>query len=89
MNYSLKKGTIWSFQLEWKDIDFERNLVAVNHPEKGSNARILRISKKLANMLNNLPKKSLRAFGDGSAKHSNQDSGNREKTPLENSKTLA
>jgi integrase len=44
--------------LEWTDIDFERNLIRVNHPEKGSNPRILVMSKKLANMINTLPKKS-------------------------------
>jgi integrase len=43
--------------LEWTDIDFERNVIRINHPEKGSNPRILVMSKKLASMINTLPKK--------------------------------
>lgn len=46
-----------SLRLEWADIDFERNVIRINHPEKGSNPRILIMSKKLANMINTLPKK--------------------------------
>jgi integrase len=49
-------------QLEWTDIDFERRIVRINHPEKGSNARILLISEKLANMINALPKKTPKIF---------------------------
>ena len=41
--------------LKWIDIDFEQKSVRVT-PEKGSNPRILPISIKLVNMLNNLPK---------------------------------
>ena len=55
-----------AFQLEWKDTDFQRNLVTINHPEKGSNPRILPISKKLADILNALHKKSPKIFGNGS-----------------------
>jgi integrase len=47
-----------ALSLEWTDIDFERNVIRVNHPEKGSNPRILIMGKKLANMINTLPKQS-------------------------------
>ncbi len=47
-----------ALMLEWTDIDFERNVIRINHPEKGSNPRILIMSKKLANMINTLPKKN-------------------------------
>jgi integrase len=43
--------------LRWSDIDFERKIVRIT-PEKGSRPRILPISNKLLNMLNNLPRKS-------------------------------
>lgn len=43
--------------LKWGDIDFERKVVRIT-PEKGSRPRILPISNKLLNMLNNLPRKS-------------------------------
>jgi len=44
-------------KLKWSDIDFERRIVRIT-PEKGSRSRILPISHKLINMLNNLPRKS-------------------------------
>ena len=44
-------------RVKWSDIDFERRIVRVT-PEKGSRSRILPISHKLINMLNNLPRKS-------------------------------
>jgi len=43
--------------LRWSDIDFERRIVRIT-PEKGRRSRILPISHKLINMLNNLPRKS-------------------------------
>ncbi len=49
-------------RLKWTDVDFERNVVRVA-PEKGSSARMLRISNKLAAMLSALPKTSQRVFG--------------------------
>lgn len=49
-------------RLQWTDIDFERSIVRVA-PEKGSNARALKMSNKLAAMLNALPKTSQKAFG--------------------------
>jgi integrase len=49
----MRSGEAW--QLEWTDIDFETNTVRIT-PEKGSNPRIIRISRKLIGMLNTLPK---------------------------------
>jgi integrase/recombinase XerD len=43
--------------LRWSDIDFERRIVRIT-PEKGSKSRILPLSNKLINMLNNLPRNS-------------------------------
>lgn len=53
-------------RLEWINIDFEKNLVTLNDPEKGSNPRIWKVSPTLTGMLNMLPKKSAKIFGDGS-----------------------
>jgi integrase/predicted RNA-binding Zn-ribbon protein involved in translation (DUF1610 family) len=55
-----------AFTLEWTDIDFERYTLRINHPEKGSNPRILPITKRLAGMISILPKKGPRIFGGGS-----------------------
>lgn len=52
-------------RLLWTDVDFERRIVRLNLPEKGSNPRIWRISTKLAAMLNSLPRKSDKIFGNG------------------------
>lgn len=52
-------------QLKWTDIDLVNNSARVT-PEKGSNARILKISNKLIDMLNGLPKHSLKLFGANS-----------------------
>jgi integrase len=46
-------GEAW--QLKWSDIDLETDTVRIT-PEKGSNPRIARLSKKLVSMLNALPK---------------------------------
>lgn len=52
-------------RLLWTDIDFERRMITLNNPEKGSNPRAWKVSAKLIGMLNALPRKSLRVFGDG------------------------
>ena len=52
-------------RLEWSDIDFEIRTVRLNLPEKGSNPRIWRLSPKLTAMLNALPRKTERIFGNG------------------------
>ncbi|MEM3752902.1 MAG: site-specific integrase [Candidatus Bathyarchaeia archaeon] len=44
-------------RLRWSDIDLERKTVRIT-PEKGSRPRILLISRKLVDMLNNLPRKT-------------------------------
>ena len=52
-------------KLKWTDVDFKRQIITLNDPEKGSNPRAWRISTELVAMLGTLPKKSLRIFGDG------------------------
>ena len=52
-------------RLEWTNIDFEKNLVTLNEPEKGSNPRMWKVSATLIAMLNMLPRESVKIFGDG------------------------
>ncbi|MCW4046664.1 MAG: tyrosine-type recombinase/integrase [Candidatus Bathyarchaeota archaeon] len=52
-------------RLEWTDIDFEKNIITLNLPEKGSNPRLWKVSQKLISMLNNLPRDSEAVFGSG------------------------
>jgi integrase len=52
-------------RLLWTDIDFERRTIVLNEPEKNSLPRIWNPSPKLLSMLNALPRKSLKVFGDG------------------------
>jgi integrase len=52
-------------RLQWIDVDFERRTLRLNSPEKGSNPRMWRISPKLSAMLNALPRKSDKIFGNG------------------------
>jgi len=52
--------------LLWTDIDFEKRLITLNQPEKGGNPRIWKVSPKLIAMLNALPRKNLKVFGDSS-----------------------
>jgi integrase len=52
-------------RLEWTNIDFERNIITLNAPEKRSNPRMWKVSQKLTAMLNALPRKSQKVFGDG------------------------
>jgi integrase len=52
-------------RLCWTDLDFERQLITLNDPEKGSNPRVWKVSAKLVGMLNALPKNRLRVFGTG------------------------
>ena len=48
--------------LEWINIDSERNIITLNDPEKGSNPRMWKVSQKLVQMLNGLPKTSEQVF---------------------------
>jgi len=52
-------------RLQWADIDFEKNIVTLNCPEKGSHPRMWKTSAKLSATLNNLPRESQRLFGEG------------------------
>lgn len=47
---------------EWIDFNEQAMTAMINHPEKNSNPRILKISSKLVGMLNALPRKSERIF---------------------------
>ncbi|MEM3728785.1 MAG: tyrosine-type recombinase/integrase [Candidatus Bathyarchaeia archaeon] len=51
-----------AFRLKWTDIDFERRIVVLNDPEKGSSSRVWKISTKLVEMLNSLPRKGEKVF---------------------------
>ncbi|MCD6241393.1 site-specific integrase [Candidatus Bathyarchaeota archaeon] len=51
-----------AFRLKWTDIDFERRLIVLNEPEKGSNPRVWKISNKLVEMLKSLPRHGERVF---------------------------
>ncbi len=53
-----------AFRLGWINIDMERHLINLKRTEKGSNPRIFKVSTKLINMLNHLPRKSKKVFGD-------------------------
>jgi integrase len=43
--------------LRWIDIDIEKNTIAINNPEKGSNSRTLKVSPKAIAMLKALDRK--------------------------------
>ena len=49
------------YNLEWMDINQESNTINIT-PEKGSNPRNLRYSKKLSSMLNQIPKTESKIF---------------------------
>ena len=49
--------------LHWIDIDFERNMITLNKPEKFGTPRIFKVTSKLIGMLNALPRASQRIFG--------------------------
>jgi integrase len=48
--------------IKWEDIDFKRNVLSINYPEKGSNPRQVKVSSKLIAMLNRLPRKRKTVF---------------------------
>jgi integrase/predicted RNA-binding Zn-ribbon protein involved in translation (DUF1610 family) len=49
-------------KLTWTDVDFDRNIITLNEPEKGSNPRMWKVSSQLVEMLKILPKKSKQIF---------------------------
>ena len=49
------------FSIKWIDVDFEGGTLRIT-PEKGSNPRIFKISRKLTGMLKALPKEGERIF---------------------------
>ena len=55
-----RKGEI--ARLKWTDIDFERNIISINEPEKGGEARQIKVSPKLMVMINRLPRRGIRVF---------------------------
>jgi integrase len=58
-----------ALDLEWTDVDFERNTILMNTPGKHGNARAFEMSEKLQAMLKRLPKRDCTVFGKKS-KHS-------------------
>ena len=54
-------------RLEWTDIDFINRTITLNKPEKGGNPRIFKVSSRLIDMLNALPRTSMKVFGDSVA----------------------
>jgi integrase len=52
-------------RIEWTDIDFEKGIITLNNPEKGSNARMRKVSSKLMGMISLLQRESQRIFGNG------------------------
>jgi integrase len=56
----MRIGEAWN--LKWTDIDFVNTTISVT-PEKGSHARMFKVSNKLLAMINTLPKKSAKIFG--------------------------
>jgi len=49
-------------QIEWTDVDSKRNVIAINHPEKGSDSRQVRVSSKCIKMVHSLPRRRERIF---------------------------
>jgi len=55
-------------RLKWTDINTRNNTVILNDPEKNSNPRIWKVSKKLINMIQSLPKVHERVLGRSSVR---------------------
>lgn len=51
-------------RLNWTDLDFERHIITLNDPEKGSKPRMWKVSEKLIGMLKCLPNNSPKVFGN-------------------------
>jgi len=52
-----------ALRLEWKDLDFENNILYVNETEKNGKPRVFKISEKLVSMLKRLNNDSKKVFG--------------------------
>jgi integrase len=53
-----------AIRLRWKDVDFEKRVVIINEPEKGSDARACNnLTNKLLSMLNSMPRTNEFVFG--------------------------
>ena len=52
-----------ALRLEWTDVDFERNIITMNNPEKNGESRQIQVSNKLIAMINRLLKKNSKVFG--------------------------
>ena len=52
-------------RLKWSDVDFSRFTIRLNLPETRSNPPMWRVNPKLTAMLNALPRKTERIFGNG------------------------
>jgi integrase len=52
-------------RLQWIDIGFEKNIITLNNPEKGSKARMWKANGKLMGMLSLLSRESERLFENG------------------------
>ncbi|KPJ88254.1 MAG: hypothetical protein AMS17_06100, partial [Spirochaetes bacterium DG_61] len=48
--------------IRWIDVDRKNRAIAINHPVKGHNPRVVHVSRKLIDMLEKLPKKGERLF---------------------------
>lgn len=57
-----------ALKLEWKDLDFEHNIIYVNETEKSGKPRVFKISDKLVSMLKKLDENSNKVFGKASYK---------------------
>jgi len=52
-----------ALNLQWKDVDFKRNVITLNAPEKRNNPRVFKISDQLVSMLKTLPMDKPKLFG--------------------------
>ena len=58
-----------AIKIEWADLNLEHGILTINKPEKNGLPRQFRISGKLIAMLNILPKKGQRIFGETQLKN--------------------
>jgi integrase/recombinase XerD len=51
-----------ALRIKWTDIDFTKNTITINNPEKNSLPRILKVSPTLMTMLNTMPRENESVF---------------------------